>query len=229
MNILEITGLTKTYKSKCQREKTVLKDFDFRMGEGEFTAFMGPSGSGKTTLLNIISKIDQADAGTIVVQGETGMVFQDFHLIDSLNMRDNIILPMTLKGKYNDEIEEQLQKLIAIAQIEEILEKYPCDISGGEKQRAAICRALVNEPALLLADEPTGNLDLQATNHIMQYFTEISATTSILMVTHDAYAASYCKRVVFFQNGKIRIERIKKCTRNEFFQNILSTMAEMGV
>lgn len=244
MDLLSIQNLSKTYHTK-NREKRVLDGFELSMEKGELVALMGPSGTGKTTLLNLISGIDEADEGTILLEGEDisklprkeqvqyrrtkiGLVFQDYHLIDSLDVTDNIILPMTLEGKEEDEIEKRLKELLQQRELTDIANQYPATLSGGEKQRVAIARALANEPALLLADEPTGNLDVAATETVMQDFLEIREHSSILMVTHDAYAASFCTRVVFFSKGKIQKQLYSDGDKQRFFSQILSEMSQMG-
>ena len=174
-------------------------------------AIMGPSGSGKTTLLNIISGVDRPDKGSVWIDGQNlaelskaesalfrrrrlGMVFQDFNLIESLSVKENVLLPMILEKKFE---EEQAEKVLKVLGIEDIQTKNPAEISGGQKQRAAICRALVNNPALILADEPTGNLDSKLTKEVMNYFFHINQQIgiSILMVTHNILAASYCHKI----------------------------------
>ncbi|BBF44915.1 ABC transporter, ATP-binding protein [Lachnospiraceae bacterium KM106-2] len=243
MDLLEIKGLCKKYDN---REKSVFSDFNFSMKQGDFIALMGPSGSGKTTLLNLVSAIEKVDQGKIQLEGQEisdfgiqertlyrrrkiGMVFQDFHLLDSLNLHDNIILPMTLWEKDMERIEERFLEVTKIAGISELGERYPMEVSGGERQRAAICRALMNEPKLLLADEPTGNLDRKTARSIMEYFQTIYKKSSILMVTHDAYAASFSKRVLFLEDGIIVKELQRTGTRKEFFVTILTAMTEREV
>ena len=244
MEILKITHLKKAYHGS-NGTKDILDQFDFTMESGIMVAIMGPSGSGKTTLLNQISGIDKPDGGDICIDGKSqsnisikekteyrrttlGMVFQDFHLIDSLTVRDNIILPLTLQKKYFDEIEEQLEAVVKVSGIQELLDKYPSELSGGEKQRVAICRAVISRPKLILADEPTGNLDLENTQNIMEYFQQIKEKQSILMVTHDAYAASYCDEVVYFRNGKIEKTLVRGSDTETFFVEILKAMAFLG-
>lgn len=244
MELLSIKKLAKTYVTG-NTKKTVFSDFNFSMEKGELVALMGQSGSGKTTLLNLISGIDKADSGDIFLEDENirnlrrkdrvnyrrtkiGIVFQDYHLIDSLNVYDNIILPMTLEEKKSDEIEDRVKELVKKMGIDHILEQYPQTLSGGEKQRVAICRALANKPLLLLADEPTGNLDVQASEIVMKDFIKISEKSSILMVTHDAYAASFCKRVVLFSQGKIQKQLYSSGDNQKFFAEILNELSHIG-
>ncbi len=247
MNIMEIQNITKTYKLRNKGGITVLNGITLHIGKGEMIAIMGPSGSGKTTFLNIISGIDRADSGTVILNGrefmdmnksemallrrkQMGMVFQDFNLIDSLSVKENIMLPMILEKKEPAVIESQLQKLSELLGISDILGKNTYEISGGQKQRAAICRALVNEPELIFADEPTGNLDSKSSKDVMQYLNKVNKEcgTSVLMVTHDSVAASYCNRVVLLQDGKIITEIAKKESRKQFFKEILDVLSLIG-
>jgi ABC-type lipoprotein export system ATPase subunit len=208
---------------------------------------MGPSGSGKTTLINVISGIDKADKGDILLQGTNisnmkkselalfrrrnlGLVFQDFNLLDSLSVRENILLPMILEEKTDEEQEEQLKKITEFLGISEILSRDIWNISGEQKQRAAISRALINNPALICADEPTGNLDSKSTKDVMSYFKKVNEDfhTSILMVTHDIFAASYCKRVILLKDGKVVHELRRTGSRNQLYNQIMEMMTMIG-
>lgn len=224
MNCLEIQNLWKSYpvnQNKRSKRLSVLKNLNLQIAQGDTVAVMGPSGSGKTTLLNLIGGVDRPDQGRVLVEGRPlneldademalfrrkrlGLVFQDFNLIESLTVRENILLPMILEKKDEEEQEAQVPKLMNLLGIGELADKSVADISGGEKQRAAICRALVNDPALLLADEPTGNLDSRSTKEVMNHFIHINRQlgTTLLMVTHEPFAASYCRRVVFLKDGE---------------------------
>lgn len=247
MDIMEIQNVTKTYKLKNKGGITVLNGVNLRICKGEMIAIMGPSGSGKTTFLNIISGIDRADGGTVMFSGrkfidmdksemallrrrQMGMVFQDFNLIDSLSVKENIMLPMILEKKEPAVIEAQLKKLSELLGISDILDKNTYEISGGQKQRVAICRALVNEPEVILADEPTGNLDSKSSKDVMQYLNKVNQEcgTSVLMVTHDSVAASYCSRVILLRDGKIITEISKKESRKQFFKEILDVLSLIG-
>lgn len=246
MNILDARNLFKCYNSKDDKID-ILKDISLNMETSEMVAVMGPSGSGKTTLLNLLSGIDKSDSGEITIGGTNtsnlkksemalfrrknlGLVFQDFNLLDCLNVRENILLPMALE---NTEIEDQnirLEKIAEILCIEKILDKKITDISGGERQRAAIARAIVNDPAVIFADEPTGNLDSKSTKDVMEYFVETNEKlgTGILMVTHDTFAASYFQRVVLLKDGEIISELTRHGTRKQFFHEILELLELIG-
>lgn len=247
MNILEIENLEKTYELNNKDKMKVLTGISLQVKKGELVAIMGPSGSGKTTLLNILSGIDCADKGIILFNGndlinmskselallrrqKMGMVFQEFNLIDSLNVEENIMLPMILDKKETEEMENKTQNLTQLLGISDILNKSIHEISGGQKQRAAICRALVNEPAMIFADEPTGNLDSKSTKDVMNYLNKVNENlgTSVLMVTHDSFAASYCKRVVLLKDGEIISDISKKASRKEFFHEILNVLSLIG-
>lgn len=246
MNILDIENLEKSYKLKKDKIK-VLKGISLQVKKGELVAIMGPSGSGKTTLLNILSGIDYADKGRVLFNGndlinmskskmslfrrqKMGLVFQEFNLIDSLNVKENIMMPMILEKKEMEEMESKTQNLTELLGISDILNKSIHEISGGQKQRAAICRALVNEPAMIFADEPTGNLDSKSTKDVMNYLNKVNEDfgTSVLMVTHDSFAASYCKRVVLLKDGEIISDISKKTSRKEFFHEILDVLSLIG-
>lgn len=246
MSILEVKNVWKSYGNK-ENKVSVLKDLSFSVEDGDFTAIMGPSGSGKTTMINVICGIDRADKGDILLQGtnineigkaelalfrrrKLGLVFQDFNLLDSLNVRENILLPMILEEKSDNEQNEQLEKIASFLEIGDILSRDIWNISGGQKQRVAISRALVNNPALICADEPTGNLDSKSTQDAMNYFQKVNEDlhTSILMVTHDIFAASYCKRVILLKDGKIIDELNKTSSRQQFCKEIMEMMTMIG-
>jgi len=246
MDILEVKHLKKSYGTKTGRTE-VLRDISLSVGENETLAVMGPSGSGKTTLLNLMSGIDRADGGEITIAGtrlsdmsrseralfrrkKLGMVFQDFNLLDCLRVRENILLPMALEKKEAEEQEERLEWASRLLGIESILLKNVWSISGGEKQRAAIARAIVNSPALIFADEPTGNLDSKSSGDVMDCLAERNekSGTAILMVTHDAYAASRLQRVVLLKDGRIVSELERKSGRGQFYREILGMLALIG-
>ncbi len=222
MALLEITGLRKIYKSKQQGAVTeALKDIHFSVEKGEFVAIMGESGSGKTTLLNILAMFDRPTEGQVLLQGRSlaqvgdseisafrrkalGYVFQDFNLLDTFSVQDNVLLPLVLAGRSHRDMEEALAGVASQLGIEGLLKKYPYEISGGQKQRAAIARALITEPDLILADEPTGNLDSNSSEEMLKNFEQIHQRgQTILMVTHSARAAACAGRVLFIKDGRI--------------------------
>lgn len=248
MSILEARNIVKIYgESSGEGATTALDGVSLTLSKGEFVAIMGPSGSGKTTLLNILSGIDKPTSGEIIIaskaisemSGDTlalfrrkqlGLVFQDFNLLDSLTVKENIVLPMVLEKKTAIEMEEMVQHMASLFEIESILNKYPYHISGGQQQRTAVSRALVNEPNIIFADEPTGNLDSKSSSIIMECFEKIvqELLTTVLLVTHDVFAASYCQKVVFIKDGLIHSYIIKKGSRKEFLNQILDNLAVLG-
>lgn len=239
MSVLTLENVKKTYITKSLTTEA-LKDINFSVNEGEFIAVMGESGSGKTTLLNIISTLDKATSGNVFIKGKNinelkdkeiavfrrnslGFVFQDFNLLDQFSNRDNIFLPLVLSDYKVKEMEERLDKIKGILGIGEILDKYPYEISGGQKQRIAIARAIIVEPSLLLADEPTGALDSASSEMILKLFTELNhEKQTILMVTHSLRAASYAKRVIFIKDGIVYHELYKgeKEENTDFMERI---------
>ena len=238
MNMLKVNDLHKSYQvGKTTYE--VLKGVSFEIKGGEFVAVMGPSGSGKTTLLNCISCYIPADKGSIMLGGtqlaslsqeqlaqvrnrELGFVFQDFYLLDSLNVRDNILLPMILDKANSQVMKDKVAELAGRFGIDHLLLKAPYELSGGEKQRAAICRALINDPELILADEPTGNLDSRSGQIVMDALKEINEDMhkTIIMVTHDPYFASLSKRVVLLKDGKILDTLLRQELGEGFYQKV---------
>lgn len=247
MNCLSVKDVWKSYTLRGKEKTLVLKGLDLVVKQGDMVAIMGPSGSGKTTLLNIISGIDRPDKGNVYIEGNDlsdmnkedmaifrrrrlGMVFQDYNLIESLSVKENVLLPMALDKRPAEEQEEQTGKILEILGIEEIKDKNITEISGGQKQRTAICRALVNNPAIILADEPTGNLDLKSTREVMKYLAHINRQlgTSILMVTHDTFAASYCNRAVLLKDGEFAAEMEKTESRNKFIDSLTEMLVLLG-
>ena len=226
----------------------VLKGVSFQIEKGEFVAVMGPSGSGKTTLLNCISCYIPADCGTITLQGrelagleeddlaqvrnrQLGFVFQDFLLLDGLTVKENILLPAIIGGTVHSQTEERADQLCDVFGIRHIQNKYPAEISGGEKQRTAVARALINSPALILADEPTGNLDSKSSRAVIQSFEQAktSLEATIFMVTHDSFAASFCDRVVILQDGVVWQTLSRGSTDRTVFQDqLLDAIRELG-
>jgi putative ABC transport system ATP-binding protein len=243
--LLEINNLTKYFGSN--NVVKALDGINLSVDHGDFVGIMGPSGSGKTTLLNLISTIDKPTSGSISINGtvvssltsdslasfrrrELGIVFQDFNLIDSLTIRENLMLPMILERKGREELEKRVTEIASLLNISNILDKKPYEISGGEAQRTAIGRAIFNSPQLLLADEPTGNLDSKNAGAVMKLFTSINEHIGVttIMVTHNPEAASYCKRIIFIRDGKLynTIERGE--SREQFFEQILHLLSFMS-
>lgn len=237
--MLEIKDVSKTYHAKGI-DYPVLKGVSSLISDGEFVAVMGPSGSGKTTLLNVISGFISADGGKIILDGKDiltgeenelseirqhklGFVFQDFMLLNGLTIRENIFLPQIIAGKAKNPMERNTQKLLSIFGIEEIAEKYPAEVSGGQKQRASIARALSNNPSIILADEPTGNLDSKSSTAVIEAFLnakeKIGAT--IFMVTHDAFSASYADRVIALKDGIVFGELVRHGKPKDFLDELL--------
>ncbi|WP_061309664.1 ABC transporter ATP-binding protein [Clostridium botulinum] len=245
MEILKVSNLKKVYGKKIIF--TALNNISFNIDEGEFVGIMGPSGSGKTTLLNMISTVDKPTSGQITIKNknplklkgedlalfrrrELGFVFQDFNLLDTLTIGENIVLPLTLDGISIKEQDEKLIRVSKILGIENLLEKRTFEVSGGQAQRTAIARALIHDPSLLLADEPTGNLDSKASKTVMELFEKINKEEKVttMMVTHDPLAASYCNRILFIKDGAIYNEIYKGDTRQQFYQEIIDLLALVG-
>lgn len=247
----------KDYIRVCDVEKyygngsNVTKAVDrvsFRVEKGEFVGVMGASGSGKTTLLNMLATIDRVTAGHIYYEdtditelsedalsnfrkNNLGFVFQEYNLLDTLTIEENVVLAMTLHGRGKKEIQKSCSQVLQLLGIEEIREKFPYQVSGGQKQRCACARAVVNRPKLLLADEPTGALDSHSAQTLLQTFTELNRTleATILMVTHDAFSASYCGRILFLKDGRIFHELIRgEKSRKVFLQEILDVLSLTG-
>ncbi|KKO55344.1 ABC transporter ATP-binding protein [Paenibacillus sp. DMB20] len=247
MSILKAQGLNKIYSSKGNVVCTALHDIDLQVEHGEFVGVMGPSGSGKTTLLNLLAAMDRPTSGHIEINGihpnklsdhklalfrrrELGFIFQDFNLLDALTIKENIILPLVLEGTAPKLIEEKLKPLAEWLQIANLLNKRTYEVSGGQKQRAAIARALIHEPSLLLADELTGNLDSKSAKDVMESLKELNERlrATVLMVTHDPFSASYCQRIVFIKDGRIFSEIRRGSNRQAFFQQILDVLSVLG-
>lgn len=244
--MLKVKNLYKSYKSN-NTSYDVLKDLSFEVHKGEFVAVMGPSGSGKTTLLNTISCFIPFDKGDILLnedsvrkfQGDNlaklrneklGFVFQDFMLLDGLTVFENICLPQIIADKNIASMEALANKLCEIFGISHIKNKYPAEISGGEKQRTAVARALINNPYLILADEPTGNLDSKSSSAVIEAFLEAKKelAATIFMVTHDSFSASFCDRVIVVKDGKIYKELKNNHNRSEFLDLLLETLKQLG-
>lgn len=244
MSILEVTNLKKTYSTKLGANKVeALKNVTFSVEEGEFVAIMGESGSGKTTLLNILASLDRATSGTVLLDGKDvskikeaklaafrrdnlGFVFQDFNLLDTFTIEDNIYLPLVLAGKSYTEMSVRLKPIAQRLGIEDLLKKYPYEVSGGQKQRAAVARAMITEPKLLLADEPTGALDSKSSDELLKLFSELNRLgQTVLMVTHSVKAASVAKRVLFIKDGEVYHQLYRGDDSNEMlYQKISDTL-----
>ncbi|MHA7108081.1 ABC transporter ATP-binding protein (plasmid) [Bacillus sp. C-3-6] len=243
--ILDVKDLQKEYNGEIVYK--ALKGIDFKLESNEFVAVMGPSGSGKTTFLNCISTIDQPTTGSVKINSknpyelsddglakfrrkELGFVFQDFNLVHTLTVEENILLPLVLDSVEAVEMNKRLEKVAMFLRIKEILKKRTFEISGGQKQRVAIARAVIHEPGLLLADEPTGNLDSKAVNDVMNLFESINKTfnTAILMVTHDPYVASFAHRVIFIKDGILYNEVYRGNNKKKFYQEIMDTLTFLG-
>lgn len=247
MSLLSAQNLKKVYTSKLGTTSvTALKNVNFNVEEGEFIAIMGESGSGKTTLLNILASLDKPTAGKVILNGiETtsikekdlaafrrdhlGFVFQDFNLLNTFNIKDNIFLPLVLQGKSLSMMQKRLAILASSLEIEDILLKYPYEVSGGQKQRTAIARALITSPDILLADEPTGALDSRTSEKILKIFENIEHKgQTILMVTHSAKAAAHASRVLFIRDGEVYHELYRANKKeNEFYEEIQNTLTIM--
>ena len=245
MSILNINEVTKVYRRKVTTR--ALNQLSFEVEKGEFLAVMGPSRSGKTTLLNLISMIDTPTSGEIIFNGmrpqylnstelayfrrrELGFIFQDFNLLPTLTMEENIILPLTLDEQPIALIEERLKAIVDKLGLSTILHKRPDEISGGQAQRTAIARALIHEPSLILADEPTGNLDSSASREVLELLSQMNQEkkSTIIMVTHDPIAASYCDRVLFMKDGEFFNEIYMDDRGQTFFQRILNVLSLLG-
>jgi putative ABC transport system ATP-binding protein len=247
MPLLSVQDLTKTYASRFGGPSCLALDgASLDVERGEFVAVMGPSGSGKTTLLNLVALIDRPDSGRILHDGmdardmrgdaladfrrrHLGFVFQDASLIDTMTLAENIALPLALDHAGPAEIQARVDALAAALGIAGLLHKYPCETSGGQRQRAAAARALACGPSLLLADEPTGALDSKSGRELMESFRDLNETTeaAILMVTHDPFAASWARRIVFLRDGRVFTEIKRGGERRAFFDRILEVQAAM--
>ena len=245
--ILSVEKIEKYYGNKGNITKAI-DNISFKVEEGEFVGIMGPSGSGKTTLLNCISTIDSVTTGSILIndkditrlkskeldkfrQNELGFIFQDFNLLDTLTAYENIALALTIKGEKTSEIDGKVKKVAEYLGIETVLQKYPYEMSGGQKQRVASARAIVTDPSLVLADEPTGALDSKSSRMLLDRFESLNndLKATILMVTHDAFTASYAHRIFFIKDGKIFTELVRgKDSRKEFFNRIIEVVSLIG-
>lgn len=246
-NILNLQNVEKYYGSKDNVTKA-LDNISFKVQKGEFVGIMGPSGSGKTTLLNCISTIDKVSTGEIIIdedditrlksrklekfrRDKLGFIFQDFNLLDTLTAYENIALALTIAGKQGKEVDELVRKSAESLEITEVLNKFPYQMSGGQKQRVASARAIVNNPKLILADEPTGALDSKAAKLLLTSIEKLNKEleATILMVTHDAFTASYAHRILFIKDGKIFNELVRgEDSRKDFFNKIIEIVTLLG-
>ena len=244
MSLLEVSGVKKIYKTRFGGQSVeALKNVNFTVEKGEFVAIMGESGSGKTTLLNILAALDKATSGTVILDGmdlgkikesqmakfrrdNMGYVFQDFNLLDTFSLEDNIYLPLVLAGKKHAEMKSRLDEIAEPLGITNLLKKYPYEVSGGQKQRAAVARALITGPRIILADEPTGALDSKSSDELLDLFTKVNQMgQTVLMVTHSTKAASHASRVMFIKDGVIFHQIYKgESTDTELYQKISDTL-----
>lgn len=238
--IIEVKNLTKIYNELLDKPFYALNDINFTMDRGDFVCIMGPSGAGKSTFLNCISFIDTPSKGSVKIQGvdlnqlnldkqgemrykTIGFVFQKFNLLNYLTIFDNISIPLTLFNEKKSVIDQKVHEISKSMGIEDLLDKYPFDCSGGQIQRASICRAIINNPKIVIADEPTGNLDSHNSNEVMKILKRLNETgISILLVTHDPMVASYSNRVIYIKDGKIEQDLVRgKCNQKEYFSKIV--------
>ncbi len=247
MAILTAKNLSKIYGSKHSIRHAGLQHFNLTVKKGEFIAVMGPSGSGKTSLLNLLATIDRPTSGNILLNGERltalsknklakfrrtemGFVFQDYNLLDTLTIGENIVLPLTLQKAKVKEMNSRLKTVTKQLDIETLIDKRTYEVSGGQQQRAAIARAMIHNPAVIFADEPTGNLDSKATLQVMESLETLNKTqeTTTVMVTHDPFAASFSGRVIFIKDGRLFNEIHRGDNRQRFFQDILNVQSLIG-
>ncbi|WP_261303895.1 ABC transporter ATP-binding protein [Paenibacillus andongensis] len=247
MNILEAAKIHKSYGNKLNKQE-VLKGVDISIEKGEFVSIMGASGSGKTTLLNVLSSIDRLSQGSIKIEGQEitamkekqlaefrkhhlGFIFQDYNLLDTLTVKENILLPLSITKASKQEADHKFQAVATELGIFEIKDKYPSEISGGQKQRTSAARAFVHEPSIIFADEPTGALDSKSASDLLNKLNELNQRrkATIVMVTHDSVAASYSSRVIFIKDGQIYTQLYKgQASRQAFFQDIMKTQGVLG-
>ena len=249
MALLEVKNLKKIYSTRFSNQQVqALSNVSFTVEEGEYVAIMGESGSGKTTLLNILASLDKPTSGEVLLNGRDithikereiaefrrknlGFVFQDFNLLDTLTAYENIALALTIKGEKTSSIDGKIKEVAKYLEIEQILNKYPYQMSGGQKQRVASARAIVTDPSLILADEPTGALDSKSARLLLERFESLNQdlNATILMVTHDAFTASYAHRILFIKDGKIFTELVRgQDSRKEFFNRIMEVITLIG-
>ena len=225
----------------------ILEDIDIEINDGEFIAIMGPSGAGKSTLLNILSTIERPTSGSVKYDGKEvfnmknkeiskfrkdniGFIFQDYNLIDSMSIEDNIALPMVISGENYKKIEKEVERYAGFFNLNPQLKKYPIELSGGQKQKVAAARALISDPKVIFADEPTGALDSKSSVELLNCFKKMNDELgkTIVMVTHDSFAASYAKKVLFIKDGKINMQLNSSGNRKEFFDSIMTVLSSTG-
>lgn len=248
MNILEVQNLKKIYSGRFGSHKVeALHNVSFTVEQGEYVAIMGESGSGKTTLLNILAALDKPTSGTVRLDGKElsgipeahmatfrrdnlGFVFQDFNLLDTFSIEDNIYLPMVLAGRSYEEMHHRLNGIASVLGISDLLKKYPYEVSGGQKQRAAVARALITNPRIILADEPTGALDSRSTDELLRLFADINRRgQTVLMVTHSVRAASTASRILFIRDGEIFHQIYRgNDTDHQLYQKISDTLTMLA-
>lgn len=246
MDILNVDHLSKIYGTK--RPFNALDDINFSVEEGEFVAIMGPSGSGKTTLLNVLSSIDTVSKGRVEVNGkdisklnnkkladfrktQLGFIFQDYSLLPTLTVKENIMLPLSVQKMSNKDMEENYQMVTEALDINQLGDKYPTEISGGQQQRAAAARAFVHQPSIIFADEPTGALDSKSAQDLLNRLTDMNTqfNSTIITVTHDPYAASFAQRVIMLKDGRIHSQlHQKQNSKSDFYQKIIHLQTELG-
>ena len=247
MNILKGTKIYKSYGNKYNKQE-VLKGIDIGVREGEFVSIMGASGSGKTTLLNVLSSIDKVSQGSILIEGKEmtemkekqlaqfrknhlGFIFQEYNLLDTLTVKENILLPLSISKTPKKEADFKFERVATELGIYDIKDKYPNEISGGQKQRTSAARAFIHEPSIIFADEPTGALDSKSASDLLNKLSDLNQKrkATILMVTHDPVAASYCNRVIFIKDGQIYTQLNKgEESRQDFFRDIMKTQGVLG-
>lgn len=244
--ILKLNNLSKDYGIKGFKTR-VLNNISLSVNEGEFLSIMGPSGAGKTTLLNLLSTLDKPSKGEILLDGidltkvrnkelsnirkeKIGFIFQDYSLLDNMTLMDNIALPLALGRKRTKDIEEKVNKIADVFGLKEHLKKYPYELSGGQKQRGAAARALITEPKVIFADEPTGALDSKSSTDLLECLKRVNEenNATIIMVTHDAFCASYSKKVYMLSDGEIKCQINKGHDRKEFYGKIINLLATLG-
>ncbi|MNO78056.1 Bacitracin export ATP-binding protein BceA [compost metagenome] len=247
MSILEAIKIHKSYGNKLNKQE-VLKGIDLSIEQGEFVSIMGASGSGKTTLLNVLSSIDHVSHGTVIIdksemtamkekqlaefrKHHLGFIFQDYNLLDTLTVKENILLPLSISKVSRKEAEQKFQAVASELGIYELKDKYPNEISGGQKQRTSAARAFIHEPSIIFADEPTGALDSKSASDLLNKLSDLNEKlkATIVMVTHDSVAASYCSRVIFIKDGQIYTQLNKgEESRQAFFKDIMTTQGVLG-
>lgn len=244
--MIDVKHLTKTFGSRLNQTK-VLDNLSFTVDQGEFVGIMGPSGAGKTTLMNILSSLSSPTIGSVYIDGKDitrmketelsdfrrqkiGFIFQDFNLLETLTSKDNILLPLAIDHLSIDEMDRRMKKVASLLGIDYLLNRYPDELSIGQKQRVAAARAMVAEPQVIFADEPTGSLDSKSATEFLRYLSEVNLhqDTTVLMVTHDPFTASYCNRILFIKDGVFFSEVVRRGSRKEFFEQVIDMQATIG-